>query len=85
MTIADYRHHGRARVQRLDQRGHEIGGARAQSRVNQADPAGHLGVGIGGKRTAAFVVDEVVTETQDRAVTGPRTEDYRQSSQKFPR
>ena len=64
MRIADERHQRRAGVERLDEPGHQVGGAGPQGCIDQTDAARHLGVGVGGEHAAALVVDEVVVETE---------------------
>ena len=64
VRIADEHHHRRAGVERLDEPGDEVRGAGAERRVGKADPARHLGVGVGREDAGALVVDEVVREPQ---------------------
>ena len=64
VAVADEGDDRRAGVERLHQAGGEIGGAGPQGCIHQADAARHLGVGVGGERAAALVVDEVVIELE---------------------
>ncbi len=64
MRVADEGDERRAGVERLDQAGDEVGGAGPERGIDQPDPAGDLGVGVGREGAAALVVDEVVVELQ---------------------
>ena len=59
VRIADDRDDRDAGVERLDQAGHEVGGAGAERRIDHADAAGDARIGIGRERAAALVVDQV--------------------------
>ena len=67
--IADEHHHRRAGVERLDQAGDQVGRAGPERRVDEADPAGDLGVGVGREDARALVVDEVVLKPSRRAAS----------------
>ena len=62
--VADDRDHRHARVERLRQACRQVGRARAEGAVHQPRLVGHARIGIGGKRAAAFVVDQVVLHMQ---------------------
>ena len=64
MRIADDGDQRRAGIVGLDETGHEVGGARPQRRIDDADPAGDLGIGIGDEDRRALVIDEVMVEAQ---------------------
>jgi hypothetical protein len=64
VAVAHDGNHRRAGVERLDQAGHQVGRARAERGVHQADAAGDLGVGVGGEHAGALVVDQVVVQSQ---------------------
>ena len=59
----DDRHAG---VQRLDQAGHEVGGARAERAVAHSRPVGDPRIGVGGKGAAALVVDQEMLHAELR-------------------
>jgi len=55
--IADDRDLRHAGVQRLDQRGHQVGGAGPERGVAHARPVGHTCISVGSEGAAALVVD----------------------------
>ncbi len=64
MGVADDGDHRRAGIQRLDEAGDEVRRAGSERRVDQADAAGDLGIGVGGEDAGALVIDEVVLEAE---------------------
>jgi hypothetical protein len=62
MGVAGQRDQRHAGVQRLDQRGDQIGGAGAERAVAQARAVGDAGERIGSETAGALVIDEVVDE-----------------------
>ena len=58
--VAHHGDHRHAGVQRLHQRGQQVGGAGAEGRIDHARPPGHARPGVGGEGPAALVVDERV-------------------------
>ena len=64
MRVADQRHQRRAGIQGFHQPGDEVGRARPERGVDQADAAGHLGVGIGGEYAGALVVDQMMAQAE---------------------
>ena len=60
---------GDAGVERLHQRGDQVGGAGAERRVADAGPVGDPRIGVGGERAAALVVDQVVSSPSARTAS----------------
>ena len=74
--VADDRDLRNAGIERLHQRGDEIGRAGAERRVAHAGAVGDARVGVGGERAAALVVDQEMTQPEraHRLVEGKQLE-----------
>jgi hypothetical protein len=66
MRVASDRDHGHAGVQRLDERGDEVGGARSERAVADARPVGDAGPCVRREGAAALVIDEEVLQPELR-------------------
>jgi hypothetical protein len=64
VRVPDDRDHGRAGVGRLDEPGDEVGRAGPERRVADADAPRRAGVGVGGERRGALVVDQDVAQPE---------------------
>ena len=64
MRVADQHHQRRAGIQRFHQAGDEVGGARPERGIRQADAAGHFRVGVGDEHGGALVVDQMVRQAE---------------------
>ena len=62
--VADDRDMRHAGVERLDQRGDQIGRARSERRVAHAGTIGDARIGVRGEGAAALVVDQVVAQAE---------------------
>ena len=56
--------HGNAGVETLHDAGDEVGRTWAKRGIGDARAIGHFGIGVGGKRSAALIIDQIVLQTE---------------------